>query len=139
MSIPKPPRPAKASELGSGTGAIVSLTVKLPKRKPSGRFGVGIDEVAAVVPVNIADEPVKIPLPPGPAKGAYVPEATMAKVYVPPATAVPLMLGTNTAPASNQPAPPPSAPGPLAAPKPAAIIEPGNAVICEIRVSVLKP
>ena len=29
MSIPKPPRPANASELGSGT-EITSLTVKLP-------------------------------------------------------------------------------------------------------------
>ena len=40
MSIPKPPRPANASELGSGTGAIVSLTVKLPCCNPAGKKGV---------------------------------------------------------------------------------------------------
>ena len=46
MSIPKPPRPANASELGSGDDTIVSLTVKLPRYKPLGRVGTPTDELA---------------------------------------------------------------------------------------------
>ena len=50
MSIPKPPKPAKASVLGSGTPDGVVLTVKALNAK-----SMGVLSPVAGVPVNTAD------------------------------------------------------------------------------------